>query len=236
MYTFKVMRLILLLFLLVFGSEHSFSQDTIVCCTKRGTYVAAECDFIFKDSVCYYKRKEFTGTLVVNCAGDGKSTRDNGIYTYKNGIEQSRKRLKRNQSFQSDISLVINRSSRRSFSGGMRREFGGDRKETYEFQITSNREVHIDSIIHMNKVFVPADSVASVNGKLKFQVRNSFSGATGKYSTVALMDTEDQRVHLSEYFIRVYQIEALKIYYSVNGVQQFAVKKDYDSVESSAAP
>ena len=233
---FKVMRFTLLLFLVLFSSEHSFSQDTIVCCTKRGTYVAGECDLIFKDSLCYYKRKEFSGTLVVNCSGDYKSTRDNGIYIYNNGIEQNRKRLKRNQSLQSDISLVINRSSRRSYSGGMRREFGGDRNETYEFQITANREVHIDSIIHLNKVFVPADRVAKVNGKLKFQVRNSFSGATGKYSTVALMDKEGKRVYLPEYLTRGYQVEALKIYYSVNEVQQFAVKKGYDSAEHSAAP
>ena len=230
------MRLTLILFLVLFMSERSFSQDTIVCCTKRGTYVASQCDLIFKDSVCYFKRKEFSGILIVNCSGDYKSTRDNAIYTYENGIEKSHKKLKRNQSLQSDISLVINRSSRRSFSGGMRREFGGDRNETYEFQISANREVHIDSIIHLNKVFVPADSVAEVNGKLKFQVRNSFSGATGKYSTVALMDTEDQRVYLSEYFTRGYQVEPLKIYYSVNGVQHFAVKKEYDSAEHSAAP
>ena len=222
--------------MVLFMSEQTFSQDTIVCCTKRDTYVASQCDLIFKDSVCYYERKEFSGTLVVNCSGDYKSTRDNGIYTYENGIEQSRKKLKRNQFLQSEISLLINRSSKRSFSGGMRREFGGDHNETYEFHITANREVHIDSIIHLNKVFVPADSVASVIGKIKFQVRNAYSGATAKYTSVALMDTEDQRIHLSEYFTRGYQVEALKIYYSVNGVQQFAVKKDYDSAEQSAAP
>jgi hypothetical protein len=230
------MRFTLLLSLLLFVSKHSFSQDTIICCTRTDTYVASQCDLILKDSVCYYKRKEFSGTLIVNCTGDWKSTRDNGVYTYVNGIEQNRKKLKRNQTLQSEVSLSIDRSSSRSFSGGMRREFGGDHNETYDFQITANREVRIDSIIHLNKVFVPADSVALVNGKLKFQVRNSFSGTTGKYNTVALMDSEDQRMYLSEYFTRGYQVEALKICYSVNGVQQFAVKKDYDSAEHSAAP
>lgn len=233
---FKVMRITLLFYVLLFVAEHSFSQDTIVCCTKRDTYVASQCDLIFKDSICYYKRKEFTGVLVVNCAGDGKSTRDNGIYSYENGKEKHRKRLKRNQSLQSDIFLTIDRSSSRSFSGGMRKEFGGDHNETYEFHITANREVRIDSIIHLNKVFIPADSIATVNGKLKFQVRNSYSGSNGKYTSVGIMDTEDQRVYLSEYITRGYQVEALKLYYSVNGAQQFAVKKEYDSAEHSAAP
>lgn len=226
----------MLLFLLVFVSELSYSQDTIICCTRTDTYVASQCDLIFKDSVCYYKRKEFSGTLVVNCSGDYKSTRDNGVYTYVNGVEQNRKNLKRNQFLQSEVYMSIDRSSRRSFSGGMRREFGGDRKESYEFEVSSNSEVRIDSILHLNNVFVPADSIASVKGNLKFHVKNSYSGATGKYTAVAYIDMDDQRLYLSEYFTRSYQVEALKIYYSVNGVQKFAVKKDYDSVEHSAAP
>jgi hypothetical protein len=230
------MKVILPFIVISLLAGYSFSQDTIVCCTKKDNYVASQCDLIFKDSICYLNRKEFTGILIINCEGDGRSTRDNGVYTYKNGKENGRKRLKRNQALQSDASLTIDNSKRRTFSGGMRKEFGGDRKETYEFQISVNREVHIDSVLHLNKVFVPADSVAQVNGKLKFQVRNSFSGSTGQYSTIALMDAENSRVYLTEFFTRKYQVEAIKIYFSVNGVQQFAVKKEYDSAEHSAAP
>ncbi len=228
---FKVMRFTLLLFLVLLGTKYCFSQDTIVCCTKRDTYVASQCDLIFKDSICYYKRNEFSGTLVINCIGDGKSTRDNGVYSYENGIEKNHKKLKRNQSLQSDNALSILHSSMNKFSGGMGKEFGGDHSETYEFQITANREVYIDSIIHLNKVFVPADSVALVNGKLKFQVKNSYSGASGKYTTVAFMDLMNNRVFLNEYYIRDYLIDPIKIYYSINGVQRFVVKRQYDSTE-----
>lgn len=221
---------------LLLTSQFSFGQDTVYCCTAMDTYVAAQCDLIFKDSICFHDKKPFTGTLVINCVGDAKSRRGNGIYTYEAGKQIGSKKLPRDQKLQSGIPLKISSSSQRKFSGGMRKQYGGDHNETYEFLIELNAPVRIDSILHLNKVFIPADSLGLFNSNVKFRVINSFSGSTGIYTTAATLEIPGSAVHLTDYYTGKYQLDALRIYYTLNGVQQFATKKEYDSIEHNAAP
>lgn len=223
-------------FFLTLISSVGFCQDTVYCCTPIDTYVAAQCDLIFKDSLCYKDKKEFTGVLVVNCIGDSKSRRNNGVYNYNNGRITSSHKLTKHQKLQKGIPVMIASSSVRKFSGGMRRQFGGDHNETYQFTVNINAPVRIDSVIHLNKVYKPADSIAKLASNIKFTVLNAFHGSNGQYTTAAIIEHEGTKYSLTEYYVREYQAEALRIYYTVNGVQRYAIKKEYDSVEHNAAP
>lgn len=213
-----------------------FGQDTVYCCSPMDTYIASQCDLIFKDSVCYKSKKEFTGVLVVNCNGDSKSRRNNGIYEYEKGKLISSRKLRKDQILQSGIPFKIKSSSQRKFSGGMRKQFGGDHNETYEFLMHAETPIKIDSIVHLNKVFIPSDSLGLLTGDIRFRVFNAFNGGNGVHTSVALLETVENNYPITDYYTGDYKNEALKIYYTVNGRQLFAIKKEYDSVEHNAAP
>lgn len=223
-------------FLFAFASFQIYAQDTIYSCTKLDTYIAPEQGLIFKDSVCYLNNKLYTGVLVVNCIGDGRSRRNNGVYYFENGRPTGSEELDRRIKLQAKESMSIGESSLYSFSGGMRKEFGGDRRKTSSFSVNVNSSVVIDSILFENKTFVLADSIQVVSSSFKFQVGESFSGSTGKTTTVGYLDVDGLRYYITDYNIGKYRTEVLRIYYSINGTQRFCIEKEYDSRKSEAAP
>lgn len=229
------MKNLIYLFFVVL-SLHANAQDTIYTCTKLDTYIAPYEGLMFKDSICYLDRKLYTGVLVVNCIGDGKSRRNNGVYYYEKGRIVGSQELDRKTKLQSNEPMSIGESSLYSFSGGMRKEFGGDHRSTSTFSVSVNTPVVIDSIIYKNKTFVLADSIQLVSTSFRFQVSDSFSGNTGQTTTVGVLDIDGNRYFITDYTVGKYRTEALRIYYSINGSQRFCIEKKYDSTKSEAAP
>lgn len=218
------------------------SQDTIKCCMKLDNYVAPHCGLIAKDSIVYKDKKPFSGILVINCKGDGKSRINNGIYQYESGklLAKLGDEESVTPSGQS-VPLVIKKSTRSSMSGGARYEHGSNYSTTSTFNLSVSGEIQLDSVIFNGYVFILKDTLGKTNelNEMTLQISQNHSGRTGQTSMAAFINTSDGRIFLSQketMNLNYDENKVLTIHYSSGSTHNLVRATKYDETQSHAAP